>query len=73
MSEENINDFFVKYINESKSNQNTTFPQNVGNTIICPKCHHDTGIPMLSGEVVYADKRCPFCGEIIVHSMNIMC
>lgn len=73
MSEENINDFFAKYINESRSSDDVIYPQNAGNNIICPKCHRDTGISMLSGEVVYVDKRCPFCGEIIVHSMNIVC
>ena len=68
MSEDDINNFFVNYLNET-----TSYPKSVGDNIICPKCHHDTGIPLITGEVIYADKHCPFCGNVVVHAMNIMC
>ena len=73
MSEDDINNFFVNYINENGSNETTSYPKSVGGNIICPKCHHDTGYPMVTCEVVYADKHCPFCGSVVVHAMNIMC
>ena len=49
------------------------FPSPNGNTIQCPHCHRDTGFPLIAGEVLYADKRCPFCGEVVVHAHIITC
>ena len=49
------------------------FPSPNGNTIQCPHCHRDTGFPLIAGEVLYADKRCPFCGEVVVHAHMITC
>lgn len=73
MSEDDINNFFVNYSDENKPNEIISYPKSVAGNIICPNCHHDTGYPLVTCEVVYADKRCPFCGNVVVHAMNIMC
>ena len=44
-----------------------------GNTLQCPHCHRDTGYPLITGEVLFADKRCPFCGKVVVYANNIIC
>ena len=38
-----------------------------------PHCHRDTGFPIITSEVLYADKRCPFCGEVVVYAHMITC
>lgn len=39
-----------------------------GTTLQCPHCHRDTGYPLITGEVLYADKCCPFCGKVVVYA-----
>ena len=51
----------------------SVFPIPNGNTIQCPNCNRDTGFPLITNEVLYADKRCPFCGEVVVHAHMITC
>ena len=60
---------FSKFLQQNDS----TPPTTNGNTLQCPHCHKDTGIPLITGEVLYADKRCPFCGEIVVYAHLITC
>lgn len=48
-------------------------PSTNGKTIQCPHCHRDTGFPIITSEVLYADKRCPFCGEVVVYAHMITC
>jgi len=42
-----------------------------GTTLQCPHCHRDTGYPLITNEVLYADKRCPFCGKVVVYAHTI--
>ena len=62
----------ITQLQEAKPEANDcVFPSPNGNTIQCPHCHRDTGFPIITSEVLYADKRCPFCGEVVVHAHMI--
>ena len=64
----------LKQLQEANADANDcVLPSPNGNTIQCPHCHRDTGFPLIAGEVLYADKRCPFCGEVVVHAHMITC